>query len=290
MNMRRLLISVLLLTAGLAFAQPGQPHFEVVSIKPCKAEDQNHSHISAGRLTHECISLDHLIREVYVSFADGITPPSHALQALRSQKFKGAPPWIAAERFTINAKADGLSTQFMMQGPMLRPVLEDRFQLKIHREPREIPIYELVVSGTPKLTPSKPGACIELDPVKGPPTREKGQSAPPLVCGGSFYRNDRIGGLDHRSATMQDLCILYSFLAERDVIDKTHLTGRYDLHLDGLTFDDVLPRPQTTPGDAPANPVSALNSALRKLGLKLQPSKMTADFIVIDHVERPTQN
>jgi len=287
--MRRLLIGVLL-TTGVAFAQPDPPHFEVVSIKPCKSVSQSHTNASPGRLTFECVSLDELIRDAYVAFADGVTLPSRTLMALRSQKFKGAPPWSTSDRFTINAKADAPAGYLMMRGPMLRLILEDRFKLRTHRDPREFPIYELMVTGVPKLAPWKPGSCMEAapDPFQGPPHWEKGQPPPLVTCGG-FTPNRRTGGNDIRGTTMQELCVMLSGSVARDVIDKTRLDGRYDLHLD-LTLDDLFPRSQPKPGEAPADPFSLLNSEFRKYGLKLQPSKMTAGFLVIDHAERPTQN
>jgi uncharacterized protein (TIGR03435 family) len=85
---------------------------------------------------------------------------------------------------------------------------------------------------------------------------------------------------------------------DRDVIEKTGIAGRFDLHLD-LTFDDVLPRAggyanrgQMDPAALPAasEPGGSVARAMSKLGLKLAQGKISRQFLVMDHVERPTGN
>ena len=78
---------------------------------------------------------------------------------------EGGPGWVASERYTINAKAEDNANAYVMQGPLLQTLLENRFKLKIHRETREIPIYELVVAkGGPKLKPFREGICSRCPP------------------------------------------------------------------------------------------------------------------------------
>lgn len=92
------------------------------------------------------------------------------------------------------------------------------------------------------------------------------------------------------------LCLLFSLHTNRDVIDKTGVAGLFDIHLD-LSFADLarsggrdaVPLPSNPPTDA-SDPGNTLTAALRKLGLKLEPAKMAVDFLVIDHLERPSEN
>jgi uncharacterized protein (TIGR03435 family) len=108
-------------------------------------------------------------------------------------------------------------------------------------------------------------------------------------------------GFNVDAATMADLCAGFSVLLDRHVIDKTGIAGRFNINLD-LTAEDreLLNRPRSLPAlsdpTAPANPpepspiVSALIIAVKKLGLKLAPAKGPGEFLVIDHVERPSGN
>jgi uncharacterized protein (TIGR03435 family) len=87
---------------------------------------------------------------------------------------------------------------------------------------------------------------------------------------------------------MADLSILLGSHLNREVIDKTRITGAFDFHL-----DLAAPPPPDSPGiDDPNTPdlLGTAMDAVRKLGLKLEPTQGTAEFVVIDHIERPTEN
>jgi uncharacterized protein (TIGR03435 family) len=84
--------------------------------------------------------------------------------AARQMEIVGGPGWIDNDHFDISAKAEGPTGPATMIGPMLRALLEERFQLKVHTEPRESPVYSLTVAkGGPKLTPAKDGSCVPFD-------------------------------------------------------------------------------------------------------------------------------
>lgn len=90
---------------------------------------------------------------------------------------------------------------------------------------------------------------------------------------------------------MPDLCRQLSAYVDRDIIDKTGVKGAFDVHLDltpaDLGYPDAVPDPSSpfTPGDG-----DAIASAVRKLGLQMRSAKGSAQFLVIDHVERPSEN
>ena len=117
----------------------------------------------------------------------------------------------------------------------------------------------------------------------------------PRVCGGV---DGRSGGLDTYGQTMAGLCFLLSGRLDREVIDKTGIAGMFDFHLEapraflfpGLPADGT-PGGQNDPGGAdPADSFSAMQTAVQRLGLRLERTKGPDQFLVIDHVEKPSEN
>ncbi len=87
--------------------------------------------------------------------------------------------------------------------------------------------------------------------------------------------------------TMTNFCRQLTSLLDRDVIDTTGLTGHYDVHLFGLS--DIVPgSPDSEPGQTSL--AASLQAVIPRLGLRLEPAKATAEFLVIDHVEKPSEN
>src|ERR1700722_13417299 len=110
-------------------------------------------HHSPGRFGVECVSLRDYIRGAYGSYGLGRNPN------VRPPTVLGGPAWVDTNRYDIVAKAPGETGLDEMYGPMLRALLEDRFELKIHSEIRELPVYALIAArGGTKLTPSKPSS------------------------------------------------------------------------------------------------------------------------------------
>jgi uncharacterized protein (TIGR03435 family) len=317
MAVRNILIALSLLAAILAPPSRAQSatttKFEVASIKPCKAGDvaplpgakggrggNGRVSGSPGRLSAQCQTVANLIRDAYLSYANGepwpqpvgsLTRVPPLSERLRGQEIKGSPAWVNSDRYTIEAKAESGQSLEMMRGPMMQALLEDRFKLRIHRETREVPVYELTVDKEgPRLNATQKGSCVVIGRDQPPP--EPGQPFP-RICGGFF-------GDDLNGSTIANLCRQFSVLMDRDVVDKTGLTGVFDIHLDSF-WENA--RPNTPTNDAeptnPPNPPSvstpadvfaAGRIALKKLGLKLEPAKGSGEFLVIDHVERPAEN
>lgn len=273
----------------------------MLSIKPCTTSPQGGGggKPTPGRLHLECVTLDNLVHDVYLTFPEG--KPINAGNGLLAlpvtywqwrQQIKGSTGWINSDRFTIDGKADGPVSDAMMRGPMMQKVLKERFHLLIHREPRQVAVYELAAAkGGAKIQPTKEGSCVVLDKPQAP--RKPGEDAPPPICGGS--RVSPKGGVDTHGVTMAFLCMRLSMAMERDVIDKTGLAGTYDVHLD-LALNELMPAHQAPPAasnnplpDA-GEPTGNIPNALRKIGLQIQSAKSTEDFLVIDHAEKPSAN
>jgi len=272
--------------AGILSAQPPQrPAFEVATVKLSpNCTGSGGPNPSAGRIDIKCSSLRDLIRGAYGIFA-GDKIASRMLEVV------GGPSWLDSDRFDVSAKAEGAAGLQKMIGAMLQTLLEERFQLKVHVEPRDTPVYSLTVAkGTPKLTPTKEGSCVPLDlnnlPKPGDP--------PQPLCGipRMSFKNGAVSG-DILGTTMEELA--GRFLASqvgRPVIDKTGLTGRFDIHLEfvrempaGMMLNGNSMPPPPNDSGAPS-----IFTAVAQLGLKLSADKAPIDVIVVDSAQKPSEN
>jgi uncharacterized protein (TIGR03435 family) len=244
-------------------------------------------------MSMECQTVDDLIRWAYLR--NGMVAPL-ITRRFFAQPIKGSPAWINSDRYTIDAKAEGPQSLEIMRGPMLQALLEERFKLKIRRETQEIPVYELTVAkGGPKLQVAKEGSCVQLNP-DGPlrPSRPGELHTP--ACG-ALVRSQNPASAPSAAvygATVADLCRAFSMLSDREIVDKTALVGTFDIRL-ALSLTDLFPaRIRLDDPDTPPAPTDQdgppLSIALQKLGLKLAPAKGFGDFLVIDHVEKPSEN
>jgi uncharacterized protein (TIGR03435 family) len=302
----RILSLVLLVTHPVASGQPnrpaqqptGIPKFEVASIKPCQKGPSRVSS-SGDRLTEECVTLEYLIRNAYCRFVNGewrrnpvtgaVVPPMPLWQI--GLPIKGNTGWIKSQLFTINAKSGNAASREMMEGPMMRTLLEDRFLLKIHHEKQEMTVSQLTVAkGGARLQPHKPATCTALDPHVPPPLlRKPGEATPIAICGG-LTRSPR-GGIDIIGVTMADLCILLSS-GDGRVVDGTGLSGTYDIHLD-VAMQDLISLVRTLNAEIDpeaSEPGGTLADALHKVGLYLQPAKNVVDTLAIDRAQKPADN
>jgi uncharacterized protein (TIGR03435 family) len=257
---------------------PGDaPTFEEASIRLCAdGEDPRKSDGDSPENFHvACQSVTNLIQEAYVFFANG------QVNIGSSASITGGPPWTNTDRYEIDAKTERPRSLPTKNGPMLQALLEDRFKLKIHRETREVPVFALTVAeGGPKLQPFQEGSCIPPDFNHPPPPDQP----IPLVCGMTRVVDT---GFDAPGVTMAKFCGLLSTSVplRRTVIDKTGIVGTFSIHLD-LSAADLygLPGARTDP----ALILAGLNHALYSLGLKLEATNGPNEFIVINSVERPS--
>ena len=266
------------------------PKFEVAAIKPCKPDDMRFGTEppTPGRIKVNCLTVVSLIRQSYVLFADGRLNPPGKLMAVEK-----APAWAESDRYAIEAKAEGSPSQGTMLGPMMQALLEDRFKLKIHAENRDVPVYFLVVARDgAKLQKSQADSCVPID-IDHPPVQAPGKALLHL-CKMPRVTAD---GFDLRGATLADLCRSISGRAGRDVIDKTGITGTYDfqMQLTPGARGPATPPPPPPSGEPPMQEdvddhTAALQEALQKFGLNLKSSKGPGHFLVIDHVEKPSDN
>ncbi|MDE3197849.1 MAG: TIGR03435 family protein [Acidobacteriota bacterium] len=255
-------LSLIALFAGLAAAQTPStpPAFEVASIKPAPPGARNvNLNIGGDRFRTENVPLKMLITFAY---------------DLRDHQLSGGPGWIDDARFDIVAKPDrpvppGLEGAPVMR-QMVQALLAERFHLVTHKERKEMPIYALVVAkGGPKMKVS--------DPASRGPRFSMGR-----------------GQLDATKAKMSMFVNILANQLGRSVLDKTELTGDYDFKLE---FTPEMgregPMKEFPPGvEPPASPdgPSLFTALAEQLGLKLEAAKGPVEVLVIDSVEKPTEN
>jgi uncharacterized protein (TIGR03435 family) len=263
--------------------------FEVASVKRCQnSQSPSGGDLDPGRLHLACVTIANLIRLAYLVFPTG-QPNAPVSPSSFQVPISGGPAWLDSNRYSIDAKVEQRVNTEMMKGPMMQALLEDRFRLKLHKEAKEIHVFALTVSAKgPKLRPAKENGCVAYDRNNPPPHPGPGGPAP-VICG--VIRESASGGFDMPGVTTADLCRRLSAYVDRDIVDKTGITGAFDVHLDLLPADigyaGSAPDPSSpfTPGDG-----GAIAAAVKKLGLQMRNAKRPVEFLVIDHVERPSEN
>jgi uncharacterized protein (TIGR03435 family) len=191
----------------------------------------------------------------------------------------GGPNWFGTDRFDIEAQVEGNPSRQQMYA-MVRRLLVDRFNLIAHTETRLVPVYTLVVAKAGTLGPRiRPSTCTGKDTVVLPPGPLDPRLAPPLPCGGT--RGRPTGRLEARWQTMEELAQGLSPIVGRKVLDRTGLTGKFDLEAEWV------PAPGP-PGPAALGVGPATFTALEEqLGLRLDSETGPVDTLVIDNLDRP---
>jgi uncharacterized protein (TIGR03435 family) len=223
--------------------------WDVISVKPNKSLDPSES----IRMTGDGVELRNITLNAV--FLNGFEIKSE-------NQIVGYPSWVNSEHFDIQAKMDAETAAHYrsLKGEestgqwhsLMRQILEERFGLKYHGESRELPVYFLVVA--------KQGSKLHESA-----TEENSSSVGP-------------GKFTAHHCKMSGLAFSLSGKADRMVIDKTGLTGEYDVELTWA--------PDGQPDAGP----SIFTAVQEQLGLKLEPAKAPVDVVVIDHLERPSEN
>jgi uncharacterized protein (TIGR03435 family) len=292
--LRALLTFSLLGTFAIASAQQGRKQFDVISIRENRMGGPSPSNFPldptvrynyhGNLLRARNIPLLQLLVFAYAKNMYDIQELHHQL-----------PAWSDDMRFDVEARTQGSPTKDDMRA-MVRSMLEDRFQLKLHTETKQTDVLRLEVVHPGKLGPAiRPYAATEPPCDAVPPYGDVSVALTPAgfpaYCGvmvwipGTPAGEMRVGG---RRLTAKDIALGVGASADftgRPVVDATNLTGTYDLLLD---YAPVTSDPSRSTETSTALP---LEIALRKqLGLKLQPGKGSVETYVIDHVSKPSDN
>jgi uncharacterized protein (TIGR03435 family) len=244
---------------------PPKPTFTVASIRPTTSTRQAGPYfMPGGRLRAGAVTLKLLMRMAY-SYGRNGPYMNHEIQ--------GGPDWIETERFDLEATVADSGSSDPVALLRLQALLEDRFSLRVHRESRELPVYDLVLAWPDGL----PGPQLRRSSLSCPPV---GSPAPPAsaeqqACGA----RTAAGRLNAGAVELSYVALILSGqdVIERKVFDRTGVAGAFDVDL----------RWSIEPGDGEASIFTALQE---QLGLRLQSARGPVDVLVVDHAERPTEN
>lgn len=225
--------------------------FEVASVKPTGRPPSSSS--TGWTVSHGTFTAHDAWVRAMVAVAYGV----HAAQV------HGGPAWIDTEQYDVIAKAGSTDVSLDQMRPMLRTLLAERFKLVAHHETQEGHIYALIVGNSgSKMQEARDAEKTYVSAVG------KGH----LIC----TRMNMLG-----------LVITLSNMLGTPVIDKTGLTGFYEFSLE---WTDPLSRPangSAQPLDAPPDIFAAVQD---QLGLKLEARKGPVEIVVIDHIEKASEN
>jgi bla regulator protein BlaR1 len=261
--------------------------FDVVSIREDNSEDAPQNTVQNGPTPDGYHLKDGpllaVIQTAYLPSEGGLT--------FRPDRITGLPAWARnLIHYDIDARVSEAdlpkwkdpALQPAMLRAMLQAMLADRFKLAIRRENKVIPIYELSVGRkSPKFKPSEATTLAEM--------RQKHPNVATLRSGTFVVAGPNPGQQTLFGVTMRDLGTFLSVLAGRPIQDKTGLTGKYD-----ITYQIELSLPPqegsgtTVPQDFFSSQIFSI--VQDQLGLKLNAAKGLVESLVIDHVERPSEN
>ena len=272
-----------LLFIALFFQQPAgtKLSFEVATVKPAPPGDNRIAILGqpGGRFVANNVTLKMLMGTAW---------------RVRDFQIFGGPGWAGTDRWNIEAKAEAGAIPPPSGPPdptvipplmlMVQSLVEDRFQLKMHKETRELPIYELVVArGGPKIKPSEDQSPLSLGPT---------QRGGPIPRGN--MRMGR-GDLEATGVPVSNFIVGLSQQLGRPVIDKTGLKGLYDIKLQwtpelGQGLGPLGPPGGPEPPPPPADGPSIFTAIQEQLGLRLESTKGPVEVFVIDSAQKPSEN
>jgi uncharacterized protein (TIGR03435 family) len=276
--------AIVLVTAVAVLAQSSaRPKFEAAVVKPSETQNMQRVRPMPGRLSADS-GIRLLIQNAY---------------GLQSYQIVGIPD-SANLRYSVEATAGAnVSRDEMLQ--MLQVLLEERFQLKYHRETREMPVWALVPARSGiKLSSPKEGNCTEPSPNPSAewntgrmPMPGTGPSAPPQ-CGSIRIGLQPMGArMQGGNVLMPELVRTLAMALGRPVVDRTGFSRPFDVQLDFLPDEVTTALPPPPPGsdirDRSNSPTITV-AVQEQLGLRLESAKGPVEVMVIDHIERPAAN
>jgi bla regulator protein blaR1 len=254
---------------SLAETAAPRPSFDVAAIKPNHTDSPccTYGGKEPGGYRIRNVSLKSLISEAY---------------ELPDSQISGGPSWISSEHYDIEAKMSDSQQraieklsgreQFHQIDLMLQSLLAARFGLTVDHQPKEFAGYALMVA--------KGGSKLHVSGTPEPPASKNPDSK-----GGSF-----LFAFQANDSPLHNLVVFLSNELGRPVIDETDLSGNYDINLQVPLNSQTDVDPQTDV-DTPTDVGSAIVTTLpEQLGLTLKSQKVSADMLVITHIERPTEN
>jgi uncharacterized protein (TIGR03435 family) len=247
--------------------RPAFDAFEVATVKPTPPDDYRGARLFKMPSAHQFIAKNYPLR-MLIALAFNLP-----LRAISS-----GPDWIDSDHYDIVAATPGEAKPTLdEQMSMLQKLLADRFNLTFHREKKEFSIYAITIANNgPKLKQSTAPA----------------DEAPALI---STVYPAASGGIDrvvmpgHNATVAQFASVLQRVVLDRPVVDQTGLSGKYDFELewtpDETQFGGTLPQ-----GPPDTDRPGLFAAVQQQLGLRLEATRGPIDTMVINRVEKPTEN
>jgi uncharacterized protein (TIGR03435 family) len=303
-----------------------RPKFDVVSVRRCTpgglpgpASGEGGGRgtgpqYSPGRIRMQCMTVGAMMQAAYLGLlGDGDGLLNYMPSLGDDNWLRKAPGWVNSDLYSVEGKTDdpaakaangrGRGAGDKLLERMLQVALEDRFQLKLHQETEDVPMYNLTVAkGGLRLKPMEPGGCSVPDTSQGAPaprgvfiTGEWSPAGKTPPCMIVLHANGPDWALDAAGQTPGNLIGMLSKTLNRHVFDKTGIADLYTFHL-RFAHDESTPGnlpPATIESmfrhtDVPSGP--SIFTVLEGVGLKLQPTRGPQGRFVIDHIERPSAN
>ena len=249
-------------TAAMSMMDPKiVPGYEVATIKPSRPDQQGLGYTLRGR---------HFVT-INTTVQDLITMG----YSLHNKQLVGGPDWMTADHYDLDVLPDHDGLPSIDQSrAIVRKILADRFALKFHEDTKDLSVYVLsTVKTGPKFSKSA------SDP-----------NSPP----GLFFRGP--GKMTVQNATMEEFAKVIQSILDRPVVDQTGLKDRYDFQLNWAWDESQFPgrTPPPTSGDnnaTDANALPGLFTAIQEqLGLKMDATKAPAKVLVVESVQKPSEN
>ncbi len=256
--------------APVPVSQAAAPAYDVVSVKPDKSGTPGMSLTGVNAsFKAKNITVENLVFSSYNLTSESL--------------IFGLPGWARSDHFDVDAKmVDPDMKQIErltvdQRRGMLRAILKDRFHFQAHLETRTLPVYDLVIAkGGPKFTENN-----ESNKELAAALTKRN-----LINGGMMMNS---GELAAGNTPMSTLTYSLTNTVGRTIIDKTGLTGTYNIELKWTPDSQGQANPDNGEPDAPSGP-SIFTALEEQLGLKLVPSKGPVQTLVVDHVEMPSEN
>jgi bla regulator protein blaR1 len=241
---------ICVIAAAVQVPGASQLSFEVASIRPNNSENR---------------SSDFSTNATGRFNATNVTVKSLLITAYKLQEYQlvGGPPWLGTDRYDIVAKPEEkASADEVLE--MIKTLLAERFKLRLHHETRELPVYALFVG--------KNGSKMKASSTDG---------------NDNHSSNVRRGMMTGQNLPLEMFVIILSNQLDRPVVDRTGLAGNFDLRLE---WSPEASRPSAEGVGTVTSGPSIFTAIQEQLGLRLEATKGPVEVIVIDSVERPSEN
>ena len=233
-------------------ARDADPDWDVVTVKPSDPDSTEVGYRISGRRQ---IQLLRQTAEAMLIVGYGV----------HKKQIQNAPDWVRTQEWDVKGETDVVGEPDAQQvRSLVRKLLKERFGLVVHTEQQEMPVFALTVA-------------------KGGMKLKASDGDPKALANEYEHQSGGEAMLKFQNAPLSLLITMLDFRADKPVVDKTELAGRYDFTL-RYTTDE-------TPVSPDANAPPGLFTAMEEeLGLKLEPVRARADVLVVDRVQRPGEN